>query len=88
MQTNEKNGLNEEIKREIAFFAIYGLISGILKPRSKAEFVEAHRVIFDRNSLELKQLAALLNTDSEKIQKEIFATLTAAGFPCDTERKH
>jgi hypothetical protein len=85
---NDKNTRVEETKREIAFFAIYGLIFGILKPGSKAEFAEAHRVIFDRNSLELKQLAARMSTDSERIQKEIFAILTAAGFPCDTERKH
>lgn len=85
---NDKNTRVDETKREIAFFAIYGLIFGILKPGSKQEFAEAHRVIFDRNSLELKQLAALMSTDSERIQKEIFAILTAAGFPCDTGRKH
>lgn len=83
-----KSDIDEEIKREIAFFVMYGLIYGILEPRSKEVFAEAHRVIFDRNSLELKQLAALMSTDSERIQKEIFAILTAAGFPCDTERKH
>lgn len=87
---NDKNDINAEIKREIAFFVMYGLISGLLKPASKAEFAEAHRVIFDRNSLELRQLGKLMSVDPERIQQKMFGILTAAGFPCDCDsgRKH
>ena len=87
---NDKNTRVDETKREIAFFAIYGLIFGILKPGSKQEFAEAHRVIFDRNSLELKQLGKLMSVDPERIQQKLFSILTGAGFPCDCDsgRKH
>jgi len=85
-----KSDIDEEIKREIAFFVMYGLIYGILEPRSKEVFAEAHRVIFDRHSLELRQLGKLMSVDPEIIQQKMFSILTAAGFPCDCEsgRKH
>lgn len=75
-------------KKELAFYALYGLTMSIIDPLSKGIFVEAHRAIFDRESVELKQLAELMNSDPASIQEDIFSFLSAAGVPCDSTLKH
>lgn len=73
---------------ELVFYALYGLMISIIDPPSKEIFVEAHRAIFDRESVELKQLAKLMNTTPGSLQEDIFSLLSAAGFSCDSNLKH
>jgi len=83
-----KDDLVKLERKTIATLALFGLTEALLDPPCRKVFLEAHRIIFDVESVELKKIAALLKIDTAVLQKNTFSYLTRAGFSCDPAVKH
>lgn len=82
---------DSEIKRFrqfVAHMALFGLLETLLDPRNHNLLIEAHRIIFDADSRELRTIAAFLETDAGSIQKTAFTYLAERGFPVNPGAKH
>jgi len=82
---------DSEIKRFrqfVAHMALFGLLETLLDPRNQNLLIEAHRIIFDADSQELRTIAAFLETDAGSIQKTAFTYLAERGFPVNPGAKH
>jgi len=78
----------KRFKRFVAHMALFGLLETLLDPRNHNLFIEAHRIIFNADSTELRTIAAFLETDAGNIQKTAFAYLAERDFPVNPGAKH
>lgn len=78
----------KRFKQFAAHMALFGLLETLCDPRNHNLFIEAHRIIFNADSTELRTIAALLETDAGTIQKTAFAYLAERDFPVNPVAKH
>lgn len=71
-----------------AHLALVGLLETLLNPPCPKLFFEAHRIIFNIETVEFKTIADFLETDPKALQEKAFACLTEKGFPVNVETKH
>lgn len=79
--------MSKALKQTIGFLALYGLLSEIVFPTRPEMLADAERIIFS-SSIEIRQLASLLNTDAATLQAEIKAFLKAEGVNIEKYNFH
>lgn len=81
------NDLPKDVRQEVGFYALYGLCYEIISPTRPEMLAEAERILFTE-SIEIKQLAALLETTIKNLRSEVLQFLKAKGMDTRKFNRH